>query len=517
MPKEGKWKRFCGVDGDATGWSGVSATVDVSGGYLRIAPSASGSSTSKTFTGLNVGKRYILRVRADRGSGPDLRIAITGVAGTTTLLNTQQNTILFTATSASTTVTISQVSSSTVTYWVDQLELGEDHIYEATLMMSSDYYPFGMQMPGRSTNFGNYRYGYTGKESDPETKGTGNSYDFGERQYDPRLGRWLSLDPLKAIYPSMTPYCYAGNAPIAAKDPDGNLIIFVNGFTGGSVASENQKSIPGKEYWTSEFRDAAQEYFGGDSKHIFLDGSHSEFGLSMAWERQAIGKAVALESAAAIKEYLEKAGDEETIKIITHSMGAAYAEGFIEGLIEAGIDPKRIEKVVHLSAADASDITICDKGKDIKRVQLGVDQDYTLYAISPEDCSLSEKLAKADPFADGDERMIPGVDVYGEVNVDGDQMLKYGYIKDPVKRKEAQDKYNYHAYTKWNKGTFDALKELEKGTLVSQRVSSTSGKTIYTIKFPCGEFGWNFLKRGKDKSFVKNTESSGKGDEYYCE
>lgn len=222
IPRSGYIRTPFNQVGDVTGWSGVSATVDVSGGYLRVVPSVSGSSTSRTFTGLNVGKRYILRVRANRGSGPDLRVAITGVAGTTTLLNTQQNTILFTATSASTTVTISQVSSSTATYWVDQLELGEDHIYEATLIMSCDYYPFGMQMAGRSTNPASYRYGYNGMEKDDETKGlSGSSYTTEFRQYDPRLGRWASLDPLMMKFPWMSPYTAFDNNPIYFTDPYG--------------------------------------------------------------------------------------------------------------------------------------------------------------------------------------------------------------------------------------------------------------------------------------------------------
>jgi hypothetical protein len=32
---------------------------------------------------------------------------------------------------------------------------------------------------------------------------------------------------MKAMYPSMSPYCYAGNSPIAFKDPDGNYIVEV--------------------------------------------------------------------------------------------------------------------------------------------------------------------------------------------------------------------------------------------------------------------------------------------------
>jgi RHS repeat-associated protein len=40
-----------------------------------------------------------------------------------------------------------------------------------------------------------YSYGFNGMETDKEVSGTGNSYTTQFRQYDPRIGRWLSLDP----------------------------------------------------------------------------------------------------------------------------------------------------------------------------------------------------------------------------------------------------------------------------------------------------------------------------------
>ena len=84
-----------------------------------------------------------------------------------------------------------------------------------------DYYPFGMLMPNRQFNNDSYRYAFNGKEVDNEIKGTGNSIDYGFRFYDPRVGRFLSIDPLFAAYPSLTPYQYASNTPIAAIDIDG--------------------------------------------------------------------------------------------------------------------------------------------------------------------------------------------------------------------------------------------------------------------------------------------------------
>ena len=42
-------------------------------------------------------------------------------------------------------------------------------------------------------------------EADNEVKGDNNSYDFGARIYDPRLGRWLTIDPLASEFPDVSP------------------------------------------------------------------------------------------------------------------------------------------------------------------------------------------------------------------------------------------------------------------------------------------------------------------------
>jgi RHS repeat-associated protein len=79
-----------------------------------------------------------------------------------------------------------------------------------------------MQMPGRKYNNGSsYRYGFNGKENDNDVKGEGNQQDYGMRIYDPRLGRFLSVDPITADYAELTPYQFASNTPIQAIDQDG--------------------------------------------------------------------------------------------------------------------------------------------------------------------------------------------------------------------------------------------------------------------------------------------------------
>ena len=54
-----------------------------------------------------------------------------------------------------------------------------------------------------------------------EVSGGGNSYTTQFRQYDPRLGRWKSLDPLAGKFPGMIPFVAFNNNPIYFTDPLG--------------------------------------------------------------------------------------------------------------------------------------------------------------------------------------------------------------------------------------------------------------------------------------------------------
>lgn len=58
-------------------------------------------------------------------------------------------------------------------------------------------------------------------EKDDEVKGSGNSLDFGARIYDPRIGRWLSVDPLASKFAYASPYNAFNNNPIFYVDPTG--------------------------------------------------------------------------------------------------------------------------------------------------------------------------------------------------------------------------------------------------------------------------------------------------------
>lgn len=111
-------------------------------------------------------------------------------------------------------------------YLVNQKQTNINVIYQEylhnQLNINTYYYPYGMIMPGRATNSGSYRYGYNGMEMDNEVSGNGNSYDFGARMYNPRIGRWMSRDLLSWKKPHLTPYQGMKNNPIYFIDPDGN-------------------------------------------------------------------------------------------------------------------------------------------------------------------------------------------------------------------------------------------------------------------------------------------------------
>lgn len=79
-----------------------------------------------------------------------------------------------------------------------------------------------------------YLYGFNGQEKDNEIKGAGNSYNFKYRIQDPRLGRFLSRDPLSKNFPWNSPYGFAENDVIRAIDLEGGekIIVITNQIFG---------------------------------------------------------------------------------------------------------------------------------------------------------------------------------------------------------------------------------------------------------------------------------------------
>jgi len=100
--------------------------------------------------------------------------------------------------------------------------------YSADVASATDYYPFGMQMPGRTFSSAVYRYGFNGKENDDDVKGVGDQQDYGLRIYDPRIGKFLSADPVAKNFPWNSPYSFAENRVIEGIDFDGLEVVLLN-------------------------------------------------------------------------------------------------------------------------------------------------------------------------------------------------------------------------------------------------------------------------------------------------
>ncbi len=80
---------------------------------------------------------------------------------------------------------------------------------------------------------GNYRYAYQGQEKDQET----GFEAFELRQWDGRIGRWMSTDPYGQY---ASPYLGMGNNPVNGVDPDGGFFGWLRAgitsmFTGGDI------------------------------------------------------------------------------------------------------------------------------------------------------------------------------------------------------------------------------------------------------------------------------------------
>jgi hypothetical protein len=98
----------------------------------------------------------------------------------------------------------------------------------ATIPSAEDYYPFGMEMPGRTylapwASSLNYRFGFDGQEKTDEIAGAGNHTTAEFWEYDSRLGRRWNRDP-KPI-PAQSTYATLNNNPIWHEDVKGDSSI----------------------------------------------------------------------------------------------------------------------------------------------------------------------------------------------------------------------------------------------------------------------------------------------------
>lgn len=119
-------------------------------------------------------------------------------------------------------VYVSNLSDQDV--YFDNLQVG---VTAGNIIEEDHYYAYGLKIAGISSKkLGDSFEGllknnnlYNDKELFDD--GDLNWYDYGFRNYDPQIGRFMQLDPLTDDYPELTPYQYAGCEPVANVDLDG--------------------------------------------------------------------------------------------------------------------------------------------------------------------------------------------------------------------------------------------------------------------------------------------------------
>ncbi len=207
-------------DGTTQGWQPLSGTTqrDASSGRLRVFKQGGGAGQLGVQQSITATSGYVydFTINIENAINPSSTVVLEILDPNNTVIYTQS-----VSNGNTNTFSTQFTASATGTYVVKIYRTGNNgngsfyiddalitHEEEVTQTLCED--------------FAGYRYGFNGQEKDDEIKGAGNSYDFGERIQDPRLGgRFLSIDRLYGKFPFYSPYQFAGNSPLSFIDLDG--------------------------------------------------------------------------------------------------------------------------------------------------------------------------------------------------------------------------------------------------------------------------------------------------------
>ncbi|WP_074410439.1 DUF6443 domain-containing protein [Aquimarina megaterium] len=181
---------------------------------------------------------------------------------------------------------------------------GNGSITQSEIIEEKNYYPFGMTHSGYNTTVRgrNHNYGFGGKEEQDEL---GLKWmDFGARNYQADIGRWMNPDPLSEKYYEYSPYNYTLNNPVKYVDPDGMDVILLiwttnnNRWGHAALAVSNYEKddegnykkdadgnyIPDGTFsfynlWPEDSFNVFSDSIDGDRNADYSIGADSEFGM----------------------------------------------------------------------------------------------------------------------------------------------------------------------------------------------------------------------------------------------
>ena len=195
---------------------------------------------------------------------------------------------------------------------------------EGEVLDTFDYMPYGSEFTTDTDNITDYRF--TGKER--QSMVNNSIYDSFAR-FQNTYGRFMSIDPKAESFYHISPYTYCAGDPVNLVDPDGEIIIFINGFT--PIKREQGR----RAYWQDEHRGRKVDFVTAIQRHLHDDQAlfvHSE-NIFNVNKRIKHGKYKARQDYNKIMSLISENGEiKEDIKIVTHSMGAAYGKGFVKEL-----------------------------------------------------------------------------------------------------------------------------------------------------------------------------------------
>ena len=203
-----------------------------------------------------------------------------------------------------------------------------------TVMEYSDYYPDGMRFEESTSDSAALPYRYNGKEL--EAMNGLNEYDYGARRRETGIPVWTTIDPHAENYYSWSPYAYCKNNPLNTIDPDGRLVVFINGNTWKKAELGSIKYWGGAGGFSDKVMDQLHDH---NFKYIDVSlGGYAPFNQKAmsSMNRTLAGYDQGVEDAPSIlAQITDKNGNvTETIKIIAHSMGGAFAKGYVMAILE---------------------------------------------------------------------------------------------------------------------------------------------------------------------------------------